>query len=193
MDPKDSQQEDEQIAGLVQSGKSEFFGILINRYQDKITRYARKFLSDADQTKDIVQEVFIKAYVNIQSFDTKRKFSPWLYRIAHNEFVNTLRKNQNRFLPIFNLDTFFPHYASKDIGISEQLERKEMKELVEVCVNKLEVKYKEPIILYYIEELSYKEIADVMAIPVSTVGIRIKRAKDMMQEIFKQEGFQYGK
>lgn len=194
MDANYSEQADEQIALLVQSGKSEFFGILINRYQDKITRYARKFLSDSEDIKDIVQEVFIKAYVNIKSFDVKRKFSPWLYRIAHNEFVNTLRKKKRIFLPLFELDTFFWRAAPKNSNdITEQIDRKEMKEMIDKCFDKLEAKYKEPVLLYYLEELSYKEIADVMAAPVSTVGVRIKRAKKIMQKIFKEQGYEYGR
>ena len=189
-----SSQSDEQIALLVQSGKSEFFGKLITRYQEKITRYARKFLSNNEDIQDIVQEVFIKAYVNIQSFDTKRRFSPWLYRIAHNEFVNNLRKKKKIFLPLFELDTFFWQAAPKNSNdITEQIDRKEMKEVIEKCFDKLGAKYKEPVLLYYLEELSYKEIADVMAIPISTVGVRIKRAKKIMQNIFKEQGYEYGK
>lgn len=79
-----SHQTDEELASLIQSGKVEFFGTLIVRYDAKMKRYSRKFLSDQEDTKDVVQEIFIKAYVNIQSFDAKRKFSSWLYRIAHN-------------------------------------------------------------------------------------------------------------
>ena len=88
----ESEQEDEIIAALVQSGQSVLFGVLVKRYEEKMRRYARKFLSNDDDKKDIVQEIFIKAYINIKSFDTKRKFSSWLYRIAHNELVNNLKK-----------------------------------------------------------------------------------------------------
>ena len=187
----ESEQEDEIIAALVQSGQSILFGILVKRYEEKMRRYARKFFSNDDDKKDIVQEIFIKAYINIKSFDTKRKFSSWLYRIAHNELVNNLKKKNKSFLPLFDLDTFSPHYYFNNDNVNEKIDRKNTMKLIDKCFDELNVKYKEPIILYYLENLSYKEIADVMSIPVSTVGIRIKRAKKIMRSIFEKKGYKH--
>src|SRR3954470_6961664 len=94
---------DEQIALAVQSGRSEKFGELVERYEAKLLRYARKFLLDPEDAQDIVQDIFIKAYENLQSFDATRRFSPWIYRIAHNEFVNALKKRESR-KTIFTID-----------------------------------------------------------------------------------------
>ena len=85
-------QTDEEIVELIQSGQTDLFGVIVDRYEDKMKRYSRKFLLNQDDINDIVQDVFIKAYTNIQSVDIKRKFSSWLYRIAHNHLVNYLRK-----------------------------------------------------------------------------------------------------
>lgn len=179
-----SQQKDEEIASLVQSGKIEFFDILIERYEAKIRRYSRKFLSDPEGINDVLQEIFIKTYTNIQSFDTKRKFSSWIYRIAHNELVNALRKRRP-ILPLFDLDVFLPHHLHDDT-LRKNIDKQDIKELIDKCLGRLEVKYKEPLILYYFEELSYQEIADILQIPVSTVGIRIKRAKEKVKTIYRQ-------
>ena len=179
---------DEEIALLIQSGKVDFFDFLIERYENKIRRYSRKFLSDYEDINDILQDIFIKAYKNIRSFDAKRKFSPWLYRIAHNELVNALKKKKRNPLPLLNLDVFFPQYFS-DNSLNQQIDRQDMREIIDKCLDKLELKYREPIILYYFEELNYKEIADVMQIPISTVGIRIKRAKKIMRSICKKLGY----
>jgi RNA polymerase sigma-70 factor, ECF subfamily len=180
---------DEEIARFVQSGKIEFFDILMTRYEKKMQNYARNFLSDKDDINDVLQEVFIKTYKNIKSFDAGRKFSSWLYRIAHNEFVNALKKRSKRPLPLFDLDVFFPQYAKEKDSLPDQIDRKEMKETVEKFLSKIDAKYREPIMLFYIEELSYKEIADVMQIPVSTVGIRIKRGKDLIKADSKEMGY----
>ena len=82
----------------------------------KMTRYAKRFFFDGDEGKDLVQEVFIKAYVNIQSFDASGRFSPWIYRIAHNEFVNNIKKRQKERdnVSIFDFDLLFPHLAAKE-------------------------------------------------------------------------------
>jgi len=73
---------DEEIVRMVQSGGLESFGILVKRYQEKMLRYGRKFLFNNNDIEDLVQEVFIKAYTNIQSFDASRKFSALIYRSA---------------------------------------------------------------------------------------------------------------
>jgi len=182
-------QKDEELALLVQSGKIDFFDFLIERYENKIRRYSRKFLSDYEDINDVLQDIFIKAYKNIQSFDAKRKFSPWLYRLAHNELINALKKKKKNPLPLFDLDVFFPQHLSDNNGFGEQIERGEMSELINKCLVRLEPKYREPVILYYFEGLSYKDIADVMQIPISTVGIRIKRAKEIMRTICKKLGY----
>jgi RNA polymerase sigma-70 factor (ECF subfamily) len=85
------EQSDEAIVLLVQGGDLSAFKTLIDRYDSKMMRYAKRFLFGYDDAQDALQEIFIKAYRNIKSFDTRRRFSPWLYRIAHNEFINSIR------------------------------------------------------------------------------------------------------
>ena len=101
---------DEDIARTVQKGDREAFGLLVLRYQPKLARYARKFLFRGDDVTDLIQDVFVKAYTNIQGFDPKRRFSPWIYRIAHNTFVNAVRdsaKDRANF-SLFDVDVLFP-------------------------------------------------------------------------------------
>lgn len=174
---------DEEIAARVQTGESDAFGELLQRYQPKLLRYARKFLFDPEEAVDIVQDVFIKAYENIQSFDVSRRFSPWIYRIAHNEFVNALKKKQaSRTMFTFDIDTLFPHLAAPETADSAALER-DIRQMLEKHVEKLSVKYREPVVLYYLEGMDYKEISDVLQIPVSTVGVRLARARTMLKAL----------
>lgn len=168
---------DERIASRVQAGDTEAFGELIERYQAKLLRYGRKFLFDAEDAEDVVQDVFIKAFRNIRSFDASRRFSPWIYRIAHNEFVNALKKRQaSRTIFAFDIDTLFPHLTAPDTADSVTLER-DLRTALERHLDKLDAKYREPLILYYLEGMDYKEISDILHIPVSTVGVRLARAR----------------
>lgn len=180
------QETDEAIALRVQEGTPDAFGELVERYEDKLMRYARKFLRDPDDAKDIVQDVFIKAYENIQSFDAARRFSPWIYRIAHNEFVNEIKKRSKGPLFGIDFDLVFPHLTAGETADSAALER-DMKEILEQFLDELDPKYREPLILYYLEGLSYKDMADVLRIPVSTVGVRLARGKSMLQKIAAQK------
>lgn len=172
---------DEIIVSRVQNGDVEAFASLMERYEKKITRYGKKFLSQPDDIKDIVQEIFAKAYVNIKSFDCKRKFSPWIYRIAHNEFVNALKKKKSEKLAFVDFDLFFPHPAAKETADSD-IERADLRRLFDGYIGKLPMKYREPLILYYFEEMSYREIADVLRLPVSTVGVRLQRGKEILRK-----------
>lgn len=182
MDKELQAKTDEEIAKMVQNGDDSAYAVLLQRYEGKMRRYAKKFLFRIEDAEDLAQDVFIKAYQNINSFDIKRKFSPWLYRIAHNEFINALKKRGRRPFVIFDTDTLFPHPASNNNPGSE-IEKKEIKQEIDMCLHQLDDKYREPILLYYFEELTYEEISDIMKIPVTTVGVRIKRAKDKLKSI----------
>jgi len=177
---------DEDIACLVQSGKIEAFAVLVQRYEDKMKSYGRKFLNIKEDVEDIVQKIFIKAYKNIQSFDVKRKFSSWLYRIAHNEFVNELKRKKREKLRFFDLDTLLPHLLAIQDNSNEEIESREMKKMIEQCLDRLSPKYREPLILRYFHDFSYEEIADILGIPASTVGIRLKRGKNNLKSLFKK-------
>ena len=173
---------DEMIATRVQAGDSDAFAMLVERYEDKLMRYARKFLRDPDDAKDIVQDVFIKSYENIQSFDVTRRFSPWIYRIAHNEFVNAIKKRARGPVLGIDFDVVFPHLTAVESADDAALER-DMKNILEQCLDELDPKYREPLVLYYFEELSYKDMADILRIPMSTVGVRLTRGKSQLQKL----------
>jgi RNA polymerase sigma-70 factor (ECF subfamily) len=118
----------------------------------------------------------------MQSFDTTRVFSAWIYRIAHNEFINAIKKRGVEPLSFFDPDTLFPHPTTRETPESAMIQE-ETKQLIEKSLTKLRPKYREILVLYYLEELDYKTISDVLQIPVPTVGVRLKRAKDMLKEL----------
>ncbi len=190
MNEHDSKLTDEQLALLVQQGDKERFGLLMNRYEQKLSRYGNKFLFNEGNVEDMVQEVFIKAYQNIQSFDPAQKFSPWIYRVAHNTFINALKKKSRNPLYFFDFDTFIPHPVYEDSAREEQ-DQKEMKAVLDKGLDKLRTNYREIIILYYLEQLSYKEIADILHIPAGTVGIRLKRAKIQLKKLLPKDVLNY--
>ena len=133
---QDISKNDQELAILVQSGKVDFFDILFNRYEAKIKRYAKKFIYQEEEINDAVQQIFTKAFINIKSFDSQRKFSSWLYRIAHNELVNLLKKKRHSFLPLFNLDVFLPrNYINNNI--EDNIDRKNMQKQVEQTLEKV--------------------------------------------------------
>jgi RNA polymerase sigma-70 factor, ECF subfamily len=173
---------DEEIVSQVQHGDSHSFGILVERYMPKMKRYAQKFLFGYEDAEDLAQEIFIKAYINIQGFDVSRRFSPWLYRIAHNEFINTIKKKGKEALPFFDPDTIFPHPIAPE-RTDDDAYKREIKEIMDKCLVQLAPKYREALILYYYEDMDYREMAEILHVPVSTIGVRLKRGREALQKI----------
>lgn len=168
---------DEEVVKVIREGDKEIFSEIINRYQSKLLRYALYITSDEHLAADAVQEAFIKAYVNLNGFDIKKKFSSWIYRIVHNETINILRKNK-RVLQIDEQIDF-----NSGINLEEDYIKKELVEHVHQCLSKAPISYREPLSLYYLEEKSYEEISDILRLPINTIGTRICRGKQLMKNI----------
>jgi RNA polymerase sigma-70 factor (ECF subfamily) len=180
---------DEEIVISIIQGNKDDFGLLIDRYEEKLTRYVRRFTQKTDDVSDIVQVVFIKAYTNLQSFDTDRSFNSWIYRIAHNESVTHLKKKGGEKVSFIDFDIFFPHPFAEESSDDKALAR-EQEELLEASLKDLSPKYREVLVLYYFDELSYQEIGDVLHIPTATVGVRIKRGKEALKKLLATNHYQ---
>ena len=186
-----SELKDEEIAKLVQGGNRQAFGVLVERFGPKLLRYARKFLFDYSDAEDQVQEAFIKAYMNIQSFDSTRAFSPWIYRIAHNQFINAIKKRGREPVAFIDLDVVMPFLRS-EADPRNDADRTEMRQLLDRGLSKLNAKYRETLVLYYYEDLDYQQIAEVLHVPISTVGVRLLRAKKALATVVANLDPTYG-
>lgn len=168
---------DEKIVELVRNNDKDLYAHIIKRYQEKLIRYADYLINDENIAADIVQESFIKSYVYLNGFDNKKKFSSWIYRIVHNEAMNAIKK-QKKHIPLYK-DVDF----DSGINLEENLIKKELKLHTDRCLNQMQSMYREPLVLYFLEEKSYEEIGDILRIPIGTVGTRINRAKAIMQKL----------
>ncbi|MEI6296559.1 MAG: RNA polymerase sigma factor [bacterium] len=168
---------DEEIVEKTRSEDQSLYFVIIERYQSKLLRYVFNLIKDEDKAADVVQETFIKAFINLNGFDTKKKFSSWIYRIAHNETLNIIKKYEKE-TPI--PDDF---EVESEESIEKDFEKREIKNRVEKCLSDLPILYSEPLTLYYIDEKSYEEIGDILQIPMGTVAVRISRAKVLMKKI----------
>ena len=187
---KDTSNTDEALAAATAAGDTDAFGTLVERYEGKLLRYGRKFLARQEEIEDIVQDAFENAFRNIKSFDPNRPFSPWIFRIAHNAFVNALRRNKLVQFVTFDFDTFLAH---ADMEAPKDLEREqlEMRKLIERGLEQLKPASREILILYYLENFSYQEIADILHVPMGTVGVRLSRARDQLRAVYKDLDIAY--
>lgn len=177
---------DSQLVKLVQNRQNNIYDEIVHRYQRKLFIYLYHFVGNRDEAEDILQNVFVKSYRNIKRFDTSKKFSSWIYRIAHNEAVNFMkRRNRKRFISwedIVNtkdkLDTQSPERTPEETWI-----RKEIKQEVDKALKRLPEKYQEVLKMRYYQTKTYHEMAKILKKPVNTVGTLINRAKKKLWEV----------
>jgi RNA polymerase sigma-70 factor, ECF subfamily len=168
---------DEELVEVVRTKNKELYAEIIRRYEQKLLRYAIYIVGDDALGADIVQESFIKSFVNLNSFDKTKKFSSWIFRIVHNEAMNLLNKNkwQRSLNPEIEYDS--------GVDLEEAYIKNEIASHAHNCLGEMSLLYKVPLSLYYLEEKTYEEISDILRIPVGTVGTRINRAKIIMKKI----------
>ncbi|KKS93672.1 MAG: RNA polymerase, sigma-24 subunit, ECF subfamily [Candidatus Collierbacteria bacterium GW2011_GWC2_43_12] len=168
---------DEVVVEIIRKKDKNVYSEIINRYQQKLLRYATYLLGDDQLGADAVQEGFVKAYIYLNSFDIKKKFSSWIYRIVHNEAMTLINKNK-RYFPM-NIEIEY----DSGIDLEDELIKKELIDRAHHCLDKMPILYREPLSLFFLEEKSYEEVSDILRIPVNTVGTRISRAKIIMKKI----------
>ena len=170
---------DEYLVEVVRSEDKQKYALLVRRYQDKLLRYVTMLIGNEQLATDVVQNTFIKAYRNLYGFNTKKKFSSWIYRIAHNEAINAIKKHKKE---ITLEDETWQTFKDKQDVEAEFLVSENKKE-VRSCLKKLKLDYREPLTLYYLDEYSYEEISDILRIPMDTVATRISRGKKYLAQI----------
>lgn len=169
---------------------SKYFYCIISRYEKIIGHYIRRISSmPKEDVEDILQDVFISVYKNLNDFDSSLKFSSWIYRIAHNKTVSAWRKIKVRPQSILtDEDTkLFDFIASKE-DILGDLERKYDAQEMRRVLGNIDEKYREVLVLKFLEDKDYKEISDILKKPMGTVATLINRAKKKLrEEIIKRE------
>jgi len=171
---------DEELVTRIRTQDENLYGEIVRRYETKLFRYAVSIVRDHDKALDVVQDTFIKAYINLNGFNVKKSFSSWIYRILHNEALNAIKKNSRETKLPDGFDTPDPNH------FEHELSREETKIMVRKCLERIPVKYAEPVALHYLADKSYEEISDILRLPIGTVGVRINRAKKAMRELCQE-------
>lgn len=179
MDLKElSGQTDEELTQLSLESQNAF-AVLVKRYQSRLTAFIMK-ISNFTQAEidDILQEVFIKVYHNLNSFDSQLKFSSWIYRITRNQTINHYRKTKTKInqLTIYINDEVLNNLAD-DFDLNNSIDKKLLRLKINQALAKLDIKYREVLVLRFFEGKDYKEISDILKKPKGTIATLINRAK----------------
>ncbi len=159
----------------------DIFLCLSKRYENKLLYYIMRISKfSRDDAEDVLQEVFIKTYYNLNGFDQNLRFSSWIYRITHNETVSAIRKKSVRLTISFERVDLEKFEDALDLGkeVDNSLDRLNINK----ALSKIDDKYREVLVLRYLDEKEYVEISDILKKPVSTIGNLILRGKKLFKE-----------
>jgi RNA polymerase sigma-70 factor, ECF subfamily len=171
----------------VLKGDQNAFAEIVELFQDKLYRVCYRMLGNKHEAEDIAQEAFVRAFINIHTFDTNRKFSTWLYRIGTNLCIDRIRKKK----PDYFLDAevagteglnMYSQIASTDELPEEEVLKMEMQDRVQYEISRLPDKYRAVIVLKYMEDLPLQEISDILEMPLGTVKTRIHRGREALRK-----------
>jgi RNA polymerase sigma-70 factor (ECF subfamily) len=171
-------------------GDQQAFRDLFEKYRKPLYFHVLKMVHDREIVDDLIQEVFLKAFDNLHSYNTGYAFSTWLYRITTNHTIDFLRKKRLRTVsidePVRTKDGEMgidvpDHDAHSDEDIMQQQRRLVIRE----ALNSLPSKYREVIEYRHMDELSYQEIADIMELPLGTIKAHIFRARELLYKYLK--------
>lgn len=178
---------DQQLVERVQKGEKVAFDLLVRKYQGRVYSVVKSLIKDSEESYDVAQEAFIKAYRAIGNFRGEAGFYTWVYRIAVNTAKNYLiskgRKPQAAGLDVYEVEDFGISDQFRELGTPEAyLEEGEVAKVVQETLEKLQPDLKTAIVLREFDGLSYDAIADIMECPIGTVRSRIFRAREELEK-----------
>jgi len=185
---KGSRPSDEDLIERFQNGDLYAFDLIVKRYKNQLLNFVYRFLGNAEEAEDLVQETFLRVYRNRKAYQKVAKFSTWIYTIAGNLAKTELRKRKRRkFFSISDLG-----YNEKDYDISDEAYNPEKdvdgrmkEEIIYKEIENLSPKFREVILLRDVQQLSYEEISQIVNIPLGTVKSRVNRGRLKLQEKLK--------
>ena len=155
------------------------FALIINRYKSKLFNYIRRITNVRDEdAEDLLQDIFLKVYLNLNDFDKDLKFSSWIYAIARNQVISNHRRlNVRAEGHSTNLEDDSARKLASNVNIEKELDNLYLKDNVAKVLYALSEKYREVLVLKFLEEKNYQEISDIIKKPVGTVGSLMNKAK----------------
>jgi RNA polymerase sigma-70 factor (ECF subfamily) len=186
---------DEELMMRFCRGHKEAFGVLVRRYERELFGYLRRYLGDAAMAEDVFQNTFLQLYVKSNQYEAGRPVRPWLYTIATNQAIDALRRNGRH--QAVSLDQHRDDTADGDVhNLLDTLQSREVdpldlahnqeaRERIRASVDRLPDLLRQVLLLAYYQGLKYREIADILGIPVGTVKSRLHAAIVKLQEIWE--------
>lgn len=188
----ESSREDDVLVKRAIGGDEQAYKQLVEKYERALYFHVLKMIKNKEQVNDLVQEAFVKAFDNLNTYSTNYAFSTWLYRIATNHTIDYLRKKKLKTLsidePVKTRDGEMQmQLEDESAGTDRNIIRKQRRDMVQDAIEDLPPKYRKVIQMRHMEEKSYQEIADVLDLPLGTVKAHIFRARELLYKALKDK------
>lgn len=179
---------DLQIIGEIRDGKGHLYAVLVDRYKNLGFSLASRILRNREDAEEATQDAFIRAYNALNGFEGKSRFSTWFYRILYNVCLTKISRRKEE---LFSLDEESHSYlldrsVENDRG-PDDFEIKDSVEFVKRKMDSLPAKYQTILTLFYLQELSHEEIAEVTRLPIGTIKTHLYRARQSLQQLVQEE------
>ena len=183
----ETKSEEKKLIEEVLNGSRQQYRTLVDRYAPMVFHIVRGFVKDEDEVEELAQQIFVKCYEKLSSFDFDSKFSSWLYMIAKNhcrDYAKNIRRQNKRFseMETHELEAQMPESESAD----EQLQSNEKSQLLEEALEHVNQEYAEAFLMKYRDEMSYKAMSKRLDASVSALKVRVHRARKELKEYIEQ-------
>lgn len=181
----DAKQEaaDEALAALAAAGDRAAFEMLVRRYKEPLYRFVRRYVGQADDAYDVLQDSFVSAWTALYRYDPKRPFAPWLRRIALNKCRDFGRRRAVRRMLLHLVAAEAPQLAATETETAdEEAQASERLRRLDRAVAELPSRYKEPLLLTAIEGLSHDAAAEILGISAKAVEMRVYRGRQRLRD-----------
>lgn len=187
MSPRIDEMSDEEVVKAALQSR-DVFAVLVRRYQERLLRYIRRLgLQRREDAEDVLQNIFLKAYRNLNGFNPELRFSSWVYRIAHNETISFFRSKSARPEVLPDPEDDIIERIPADLDIANDADRAAEAARLARAIATLEPKYRDVLVLRYFEERDYAEISDVLQKPLGTVATLLNRGKQKLKAVLSEQ------
>jgi RNA polymerase sigma-70 factor (ECF subfamily) len=175
---------DKNILIRARAGDLKAFEYILSFYEKTIYNYCLRILKNSPNAKDATQETFIKVYTHRKTIDPEKNIKTWIFTIATNTVYDFLRgkkrKNEISLNEEFETNSNFEtYYSKKEEGLVSDMDK---------ALKQINPEYKQALLLFYQQGFEYKEIAEILEMPLNTVKTHISRGKEQLKEILKEYG-----
>lgn len=177
---------DAQLVVLALDGDSQAFDTLLRRYREEIYNLCLQRTSgNREDASDLVQETFVKVYMNLAKYDPKFTFGQWIYTIARNTFIDHIRRRRDE-MSIDQIGGISAGAPTFDESPDERIISEQHSLQIEKCMNALPEKYRQMAKMRFEREMSYEEIASQLELPIGTVKTQIHRARERLCKLIRE-------